>query len=153
MKCELCMKEVNVLVDGIYDSKPIQVCENCARFRDVIIVSKPTKEQLEQSNRVIGVRERLAELTGIKSRPSVQEIEFPDSYGFRVRKARRKFNFTQDKLAEQLGVKTEDIVKIESGELPEEKLANKIRQFLRVELRPEERRRIEVRDIKTLDKV
>ena len=75
-KCARCGKneEEVMLFDGIYVNEPVKICERCAILSNILIIKKPTSEQLKASERPFGVRDRLSRMAGIKQEYKKQGI-------------------------------------------------------------------------------
>ena len=121
--CELCGRESR-LSDVIVEGSILAVCENCARFGNVVRIppnnaakNRPDKKKPENI---------------IKK----QEIEtVVGNYNILIRKARESKGLTQELLGKYLAEKESVIHKLESAQIrPSIQLAKKLSQFLGVDL-------------------
>jgi ribosome-binding protein aMBF1 (putative translation factor) len=161
-KCVRCGVDGNQvkLFDGIYQSKMSKICERCSLIENVLIIKKPETSQIKESQKSLGVyermkvissprdskkkidtlfvRERLKELDK-KPKPehdSGQKLDLVDYYYWVIMRYRRKKGLTQERLSEAIGEPLDSIKRIEKGELPKdaEILVNKLEKFFHVRL-------------------
>ncbi len=135
--CEGCREEKQ-LVNAIMDARIVRICKECAFLNRAVVVERPSKEKLENLDKTFRVRERLEEASGFKEREkakSMQEIAedtaFPETLSYRLRKEREKAGFTQDKLADEIGVPFDELMRIEVGHVPSEKTLRRYEQFFK----------------------
>jgi len=46
-ECDVCGKEED-LVDAVYENKPVKLCSHCKTLPEVVILQKPTQDQLNK---------------------------------------------------------------------------------------------------------
>lgn len=66
-ECAKCsrVEEDDNLLDAIYGSEIVKICEECAAGENIPIIRKPSEFQLQASNKPYSVRQRLSKLAGI----------------------------------------------------------------------------------------
>ena len=135
--CESCREEKQ-LVNAIMDARIVRICKECAFLNRAVVVERPSKEKLENLDKTFRVRERLEEASGFKERERAksmqqvaEETAFPETLSYRLRKEREKAGFTQDKLADEIGVPFEEVMRIEAGQIPSEKALRRYEQFFK----------------------
>jgi len=142
-ECEICGK-AEELLETIIDGKPANACKECALMNNAVILTKPSNEKLKKVERIFSVRERLEDASKIKEKEKLKKLKemekgqaFPDTISYRLRKAREKAGLSKEKLADSIGLKLEDINKIEGGEEPSEQVLKRYSQFFKQEFKPE----------------
>src|SRR3989344_4950566 len=135
--CESCREEKQ-LVNAIMDARIVRICSECALLNRAVVVERPSKEKLENLDKTFRVRERLEEASGFKEREKAKSMQqvaedtaFPETISYRLRKEREKAGFTQDKLADEIGVPFEEVMRIEAGQIPSEKALRRYEQFFK----------------------
>ncbi len=74
-KCQRSERAVKLL-DAIYGSEIVKICEECAVSENIPIIRKPTSFQLNESEKPYTVRERLSKMAGIPlKKPVAEEIK------------------------------------------------------------------------------
>jgi len=136
MQCDMCGSEKK-LMDAIVEGVMMKVCENCAKYGEVI----PIKSG-----------EEIASLPKLRKTQHVKdEKEFDyvlEKYAEMVKKAREKKGLKQEEVAKAIAEKESVIHNIESGHLrPSIRLAKKIGAFLGVNLIAKEERKIEKKNV------
>ena len=116
--CEICGQEKDNLVKAIVEGALFNVCEDCSKFGNVIVVRQPKKEE-----RII-------------KRQTTEIINIIDpSYPSLIKTAREKLGLKQQELALQLNEKESIIHKLETGSLqPTILLAKKLEKVLKISL-------------------
>ena len=132
--CESCHEEKQ-LVDAIVDGRIERICTDCVFLNRAVVIQRPSREKLERLEKTFSVRERLEETSGFKEMQrakSMKEISeetaFPETLAYRLRKERERARLLQDKLADEIGVPFEEIMRIENGQAPSEKTLRRYEQ-------------------------
>src|SRR3989338_963222 len=158
-RCRIREDEVK-LFNAIYEGKMDFLCERCAIIENIPIIRKPDTSQLKESERGIGVYERLRKINGIKlgkkpssffredrlkeleknpekELPEKEKLNLIEHFHWEVMKARRRKGLSQKQLANAISESEIAIQMIEKAKLPEnsESLIRKLEQFLRIPLR------------------
>lgn len=136
-QCELCGEYTNT-IDAIMDGRAMDLCRMCALSNNAIILEKPSVEKLKKVERLFTVKERLEEAAGLREKEERKKVEevskkttFPETVSYILRKEREKAGLSKEKLAEALGIKEEEIERIEKGEEPSEIVLRKYEQFFK----------------------
>ena len=115
--CEICGEETE-LVKAIVEGSLLEVCENCAKFGNIIVVNQPKKEE-----------KSVKRLT-----TEVINIITPEYYKL-IKQAREKLGLKQAELALKINEKESLIHKLETGSLqPTLALARKLEKILKINL-------------------
>ena len=115
--CELCGKS-SKLVDAVIEGSMLSVCNNCAKFGDIVVI--PKKQEITPPRKV-----RIEEF------PEVISPEYPK----KIKSAREKLDFTQKELALKVAEKESTIHQLESGKMkPTMTLAKKLENYLKIVL-------------------
>jgi ribosome-binding protein aMBF1 (putative translation factor) len=160
-KCARCGKneEEVMLFDGIYVNEPVKICERCAILSNILIIKKPTSEQLKASERPFGVRDRLSRMAGIKqeykkqgislqeeikraeeaqelAKPSDLVFKLVDNFHWVIKIARRRRGFSSKQLADAISESQSAIEMLEKAIIPRDamNLITKLEQFLKISL-------------------
>ena len=143
-ECEICGKD-GELLETIIDGKYTNACMDCVKINNAIVLSKPSEEKLKKVERIFSVRERLENASKIREKERLEKLKemekkqaFPDTISYKLRKAREKAGLSKEKLADELGLKPEDINKYESGEEPSEQILKRYSQFFKDEFKIKE---------------
>lgn len=69
-KCFRCEKSENIakLMDAIYGSEIVKICEECALIENIPIIRKPSSFQLKEAEKPYTVSERLRRMAGVKGK-------------------------------------------------------------------------------------
>lgn len=160
-RCFRCEKDENQvkLIDAVYENEIVDICERCAIIENIPVIRKPTISQLRESERSVGVYQRLRSLAGFKepenattvldelqkldSHPEREEPEKPrpfnlvENFHWQVKRARRNKGLSHKQLGWALGESEMAVKLIEEKQLPEdaEKLIRKLEQFFQIQLR------------------
>lgn len=136
-ECELC-GSFEELLNAIHDARPVEVCRRCADFHNSIVLEQPSKEKLKDVERLFSVRERLEEAAQIKERERLKRISetekktaFPETLSYSLRKEREKAGLSREKLADELGLSSEEVEQIEAGDNPSQKALKRYEQFFK----------------------
>src|SRR3989344_5295272 len=71
--CKKNSQQVRIY-DAVKEARSVKVCENCARMEGVIIIRKPTSNQVQGANKSTSVYSRLQRLAGLSQ--SQREEQF-----------------------------------------------------------------------------
>jgi ribosome-binding protein aMBF1 (putative translation factor) len=157
MKCVICnlSEDEAELFDGIYDNEVVKVCKRCAELENIPFFKKPTKEQVEVSERRYSVRERMERLSGNKKKlnkeqlianENLNKLKMPpkkqhdkdllDDYYWRLQMARRSEKYTINQLSQKAQIPVEDLQNLEKGVLPEnfKEIIEKLELVLNIKL-------------------
>lgn len=138
-KCIICGKpeeEVN-LFDGVGAAGIRKVCYRCSEREGITLIKKPTKEQLEQSQKRRSVREVMEQMSSPQKRFRVNEqpvanrslsrLRTPNTkqehgdlvqnYDWVLKQARRHAKITTTKVAELAGIDQRQYEDLEAGQL------------------------------------
>lgn len=137
--CGVCGKseEVIPLFDGIYDESVSKVCYECAKREGINLIKKPTREQLEQAQKRLSVREVMEKISSPQKKlmvkdqmiahKSLAKLKFPGmkqehgdlvhNYDWVLKQARRHEKVTTTQLAVKIGFPREKIESLENGQL------------------------------------
>ncbi|MDP2925092.1 MAG: hypothetical protein Q8N99_01845 [Nanoarchaeota archaeon] len=160
-KCARCrVKEDSVqLHDVIYEGSVNLLCERCAIIENISIIRKPDKMQIKESERGVGVYERMKRLAGMND-PKKEELikrdtllkeldknpklEIPvkkmpdlvDYYHWEIMRNRRRKGLSQKQLAEAINVSEISIEMLEKARLPDntEGIIKKLENFFLIRL-------------------
>ena len=158
IRCKKSEEEVR-LFDGIYITEPVKICERCSLLAQVPIIKRPTPEQLKESEKPFGVRQRLTRIMGIspenkKEKSLVEELreiekveqikptqddlvfKLVDNFKWIIQTQRRRKGVTVKQLAEQTGESESAILMLEKGIVPSKSLdlIIKIEQALNINI-------------------
>ena len=115
--CDMCGKEKK-LVNAVVEGTMLMVCGECAKFGNVVEITKPRIER---------------NVIKVKKEDQIDVID--DNYAEKIRNAREKRGLKQDELAKAIAVKESLIHKFETGQMsPSVSIARKFEQFLRIKL-------------------
>jgi ribosome-binding protein aMBF1 (putative translation factor) len=151
-KCPICNIEEE-LVEVVGEEEITFVCKRCAEHNHFPIINKPSQEQIRESIKFRGVKERLREampgkpeerkktdkeLEGIVVK-NLKKKDYPDlkdNFHWEIQHARRMKKLSQKQLAEYLAESEVIISMAEKGVLPENytKLISKLEQFFGMDL-------------------
>lgn len=110
--CAICGRKSNEanLVNAVMDREKeiTKLCENCAFIEKAVIIPKPTKKQLQETEVPYTVYERLLRMSGMKGKqkPYERKKEKPENISLSLQPSLKK-----EKTAEK-----EDIKILETGE-------------------------------------
>lgn len=121
--CEECgeeMVEESALFDAIIYGKNSKVCDKCSKLCGVLVIQKPTKEQIEKSKRP-STREAMRRATGIEPKKADKIINSLTLEGMRERAKALKDKKEKEKQAEKEAKEKEENIfkKNHSGVLDE----------------------------------
>ena len=159
VRCDVSGEDVR-LFDAIYSGRMEKICERCSIIENIPLVKRPDVSKLKESERGVGVYDRMKRLSGIKEQKkeesffiedklkqldAMPELELPeksklnliDHFHWEIMRNRRRKGFSHEKLAENLGESSIAIAMLEKGKIPEnaENLIRKLEQFFQVRLR------------------
>ncbi len=124
MQCPICGAEPEKLIKVELEGALIEVCELCAKkYGGKIIKEEKVKRPAKHFD--------------------IEEMELLPNYNELIKQRREKLGLTRKQLAERIKEKESVIKRIEEGKMTlDEKLAEKLKMFLNIELfyRPEERK-------------
>lgn len=160
-RCAICDEEDKVKLIHALDGKDlILACEKCVANEGLIVVKRPTDEQLEYANKPYTVKERLAKAMNTnKNKPVIEpkpvvtgprmyclspyhKVDLPiklvDNFNWEIMKARKAKKLTQNQVAQAINEPIELIKVLESGCInPEsERVLRKLEQYFRITLMP-----------------
>lgn len=137
--CGVCGKteEIIPLFDGIYNGGIEKVCYDCARKESISLIRKPTREQLEQAQKRLSVKEMMEKMSSPQKKimakdqiivhKNLAKLKFPGikqehgdlvhNYDWILKQARRHQKITTDQLAKKIGFDKAQIESLESGKL------------------------------------
>ncbi len=161
-KCTRCGKNDNEvrIFYGFYVNDTVTICERCAILENIPMIKRPTASQLKESEKPVGVRERLSRMIGIplakkKEKTQAEEIKelqarsekelgnpeelvfkLIDNFHWQILTNRRRKCLTQKQLAETIGESEAAIKLLEKGVVPGKSLdlINKLEQFFGINL-------------------
>ncbi|MFZ5955371.1 MAG: hypothetical protein ACOYT4_03015 [Nanoarchaeota archaeon] len=159
MRCDICRKEDIEFHEGIYDNKIVKVCRNCANIEDVLLIRKPTSEQLQKADIRPTVRERMENISGLNrishdqtiATKNLAKIRFPEkkqeannlipNYFWIIQMTRRRQKIPLSQLAQKIGTSEVTLLNIEKGLLPKnfEQIIKNIEIALNVKLLKKEK--------------
>lgn len=138
-KCFICGKseEEVALFDGVSEFGVRKVCYRCSEREGVALIKKPTREQLEQAQKRLSVREMMEKMSSPQQKIMVKDqmiahknlakLKFPGmkqehgdlvhNYDWVLKQARRHEKMTIDQLAQRAQVDKKQIESLEAGEL------------------------------------
>ena len=143
-KCVRCKVRADVvqLYDTVYEGKLDIICERCAIIENIPIIQKPNSNQLKDSERGVGVYERMRRISGMKDekKPDVlfreqrlkeldknPRLESPERkrpdliqyFHWEIMRNRRKKGLSQEQLAMRIDVPTLAIEMLEKARIPD----------------------------------
>lgn len=153
--CEICGTQ-GMLFDAVVDAKQAKVCYDCSQLADVLVIKRPSQDQIQASIKPYTVKERLEHLSGTRRWQMQREVEksraqemrikaMHAEIGMKIKRAREYLGYTQDKLADAIGVNPNIIDTAESQGKFSEETRRKLEQFLRIKIGEE----IPTQEIKT----
>jgi ribosome-binding protein aMBF1 (putative translation factor) len=177
MKCSYCGKgeEEVRLIDAIASGEIVKVCEDCCKKEEMPVISRPTRDQLRESEKKNNVYNRLKRISGYKEKDEIsekaEEITNPkvdrkveeeteeeagnlvENFHWKILMARKKKRMTRKELARELGESETVIRMIENKKFPKDSLIliKKLEQYFGIKLREDteeerERRRLELKE-------
>ena len=127
-KCEIC-GSYDRLREAIVDGSTVSICSACAFTHDALVIEKPTEEQLAGINRC-GLRKEFE-----KAREEARKHDKLRNLGNILREARGKAGMSQKEVAEAMAEPEKSIMSIELGQEKDDRLINRLKNFLRNRLR------------------
>lgn len=162
-RCERCdVDEEKVrLFDVVYEGKFCFLCERCTIIENVPIIKKPDEYQLKESEKGVGVYERLKKISGIKDEKESEDIFFADDrlkelernprlelpekksldliehFHWEIMNNRRRKGLSHKQLSEAINEPDIYLEMLEKGAIPEnsERIIRKLEQFFQIRLR------------------
>ncbi|MFA5855808.1 MAG: hypothetical protein WC867_00485 [Candidatus Pacearchaeota archaeon] len=162
-KCARCrVKEDKIqLYDAIYEGRLNLLCERCSIIENIPLITKPNQNQISESQRGIGVYERMKRLSGMgdegnsndtfkradklkeldkdptKILPKKEPLKLIEHFHWEILTNRRRRGLSQRQLAENIGEKSESIESLEKGliMLDSERVVRKLEQYFNIKLR------------------
>ena len=112
--CEICGTQ-GMLFDAVVDAKQAKVCYDCSNLSDILVIKRPSQDQIQASIKPYTVKERLEHLSGTRRWKMQKEAEHArveemrmkamhTEIGMKIKRAREYLGYTQDKLADSIGV-------------------------------------------------
>jgi ribosome-binding protein aMBF1 (putative translation factor) len=158
-RCGVSGDEIR-LFDAIYSGRIEKICERCSIIENIPVIKRPDAIRLKESERGIGVYDRMKRLSGVKEQKkeesffiedklkqleAMPELELPEKnnlnliehFHWEIMKNRRRKGLSPERLAENLGESSIAITMLEKGKIPEnaENLIKKLEQFFQIRLR------------------
>jgi len=130
-KCEIC-GSYSRLKEAVVDGSTVSICPICAISHDALVIEKPTDEQLAGINRC-GLRKEFE-----KAREEARKHDKLRNLGNVLREARGKAGMSQKEVAEAMAEPEKSIMSIELGQEKDDRLINRLKNFLRNRLRKSE---------------
>ncbi len=159
IRCDVDGEEVR-LFDAVYEGRMGKICERCSIIENVPIIKKPDSAKLRESEKGVGVYERMKRLSGIKDLgkektffredklkeldknpilelPEKERLDLVYHFHWEIMKNRRRKGLSQKQLAEEISESEIAIEMIEKAKFPEnaEALIRKLEQFFQVKLK------------------
>ena len=159
VRCSVSGEEIR-LFDAIYAGRIEKICERCSIIENIPLIKRPDASRLKESEKGVGVYDRMKRLSGIKEQKkeesffiedrlkqleAMPELELPERnklnliehFHWEIMRNRRRKGLSHEKLAENLGESSIAIAMLEKGKIPEgsENLIRKLEQFFQVRLR------------------
>jgi ribosome-binding protein aMBF1 (putative translation factor) len=138
-KCAVCNKQEEQvqLFDGVYDGRVSKICFHCSQREGIVLIKKPTPEQLAEAQKRHSVRELMEKISSPQKKIMVKDqmiahknlakLKFPgmkqehgdlvQNYDWVLKQARRHAKFSTAQVSEKIGFKKEQIEALESGQL------------------------------------
>jgi ribosome-binding protein aMBF1 (putative translation factor) len=138
-RCAVCSKpEENVqLFDGVYDGRVSHVCFTCAQREGIVLIKKPTPEQLAEAQKRKSVKELIQNISSPQKRimpkdqilahKSLAKLKFPGmkqehgdlvhNYDWALKQARRHSKLSANQVAQKIGFDKAQVESLESGQL------------------------------------
>lgn len=159
--CARCNVSANVvqLHDAVYEGKLDLICERCAIIENIPIIKKPNPEQLKESEKGVGVYERMRRISGMKDEkkpdillreerlkeleknpglesPEKKKPELIEHFHWEITRNRRKKGLSQEQLAQRIGVSVIAIEVLEKGKIPDnaEEIIRRLENFFLMRL-------------------
>jgi putative transcription factor len=135
----MCGKEVPRLRKVQIGGTTLEVCNECARFREDAPVEAPKAAPVTSGPSAVAEPRPIAFPSHEgrkKDALSRGEVELAEDYNRRIIKGRRKKDLTQEELARRINEKKSVISRLETGEMrPSDRLIKKLEKELDVKLR------------------
>ncbi len=139
MPCEMCGKEVPRLRKAQIGGSILEVCNDCAKFREDIPPEAPKAAPVATGPAAVASPPpRIVPIhPGLKKDVlSRGEMELAEDYNRRIIKGRRKKDLTQEVLARRINEKKSVISRLETGEMrPSDRLIKKLEKELDIKLK------------------
>jgi ribosome-binding protein aMBF1 (putative translation factor) len=160
-RCGRNEKEVK-LFDAIYEGQIENICERCSILDNVPIIKKPNSSQLKESEKNVGVYQRMKQLTGYYAdinkknetllrkdklreldlkpeleKPNNGKTDLVDHWYWHLQRVRRHRGLSQKQLGQAIGESEIVIQMAEKARLPEnaDELITKLEQFFQTSFR------------------
>ncbi len=161
-RCIRCGVKADIvkLYDAIYEGRMSYLCERCSIIENIPIIRQPDSEHIKESEKGVGVYERMKLMAGIKDvkkedvlfrkeklreldkNPRLEAPEKPplkliEYYHWEIMRHRRKKGLSQKQLAEKIGVSEVAIEMLEKAKIPDnaEEIIRKLENFFLMRLR------------------
>ncbi len=139
MPCEMCGKEVPRLRKVQIGGSTLEVCNECAKFREDTPVEAPVAAPVASGPAAVAEpppRTFPLHQGRRKDALSRGEMELAEDYNRRIINGRRKKDLTQEDLARRINEKKSVISRLETGEMrPSDRLVKKLEKELDMKLR------------------
>ena len=147
------------LVHAINGKEIILACERCVASEDLLVVKRPTEEQIAFANKPYTVKERLAKAMNAgraeQAKPQVSSFNAPklyclsrlhnvelpiklvENFNWVILRARKAKKLNQNQVAQAIQEPIAELKILESGCLSDnsEKIINKLEQYFHIQLR------------------
>jgi putative transcription factor len=139
MPCEMCGKEVPRLRKVQIGGSTLEVCNDCARFREDVPVETPAADPVATGPAAVAEPRPMAFPSHHGRKKDVLsrgEMDLAEDYNRRIINGRRKKDLTQEELARRINEKKSVISRLETGEMrPSDRLVKKLEKELDVKLK------------------
>ena len=139
MPCEMCGKEVPRLKKVQIGGSTLEVCNECARFREDAPAEAPEPVPVASGPAAVATpppRVFPTHTSKKKDALSRGEMELVEDYHRRIIKGRRDKDLTQEDLARRINEKKSVISRLETGEMrPSDRLVKKLEGELDIKLK------------------
>ncbi len=132
-ECEICGKEMPMLIRAKIEESVLSVCSKCIEFG----------EKTEQ------LQEETVKKPVLPNSEALKETILIDHYGFLIKNAREKMKLSRLEFAAKIKEKENIIKRVEASELkPDDKLLEKIEKFLNLNLKEKDIQKPQKKDVK-----
>ena len=116
-ECETCGKNVGQLLRAVIEGSHVYVCNSCSKHAEVVEEARPIKRAVQ-----------------IKQKITISEPSINPEFSYIIKNAREKAGLTRKQVAEKIKEKESVIERIERGNTPEEKVAQKLEKVLGIKI-------------------
>lgn len=155
---EICIRcgiseDIIKLYDAIYEGQMSRLCERCIIIENLPVIKQPNVNQLRESERGIGVYERMRRMAGLKDdskkadvivrserlgvlnknpgleRPQAEKPKLIEHFYWEITRNRRRKGLSQQQLADTINEPLSVIEMLERGKIPEKNSHEIIRKL------------------------